>query len=227
MTISPVLIAYGVNAFGRREILGASVSLSEAEVHWRQFLESLTKRGLTGVELFISDSHTGLTGALRAIFPSVPWQRCQFHMMQNAMKYAPKKALLSPLIETMRDIFNAKNRQEARQTVKQAVSSLSQSAPEFVSWLENNIEEGLTCFSFPKEHRKRLRTSNSLERVNREVKRRSRVAVLFPNAESALRLVTGVLIEIHEEWITGKSYLDMSLGREEESGLKIEKQQAV
>lgn len=222
-----VLIAYGVNAFGRREILGASVSLSEAEVHWRQFLESLTKRGLTGVELFISDSHTGLTGALRAIFPSVPWQRCQFHMMQNAMKYAPKKALLSPIIETMRDIFNAKNRQEARHRVKQAASSFSQSAPDFVSWLEDNIEEGLTCFSFPKEHRKRLRTSNSLERVNRGVKRRSRVAVLFPNAESALRLVTGVLIEVHEEWITGKSYLDMSLGREEASGLKIEKQQAV
>ena len=100
---------------------------------------------------------------------------------------------------------------------------VSQSAPEFVVWLEENIEEGLTCFSFPREHRRRLRTSNSLERVNREVKRRSRVAVLFPNAESALRLVTGVLIEIHEEWITGKSYLDMGLCSDEKSGLKIEK----
>ena len=224
-----VLIAYGVNAFGRREILGASVSLSEAEVHWRQFLESLVKRGLTGVELFTSDSHTGLTNALKAIFPSVPWQRCQFHMMQNAMSYVPKKKMMDPIVETMRDIFGARNLTDARKKVKEAVVNFSQSAAEFAAWLESNIEDGLTCFSFPKEHRKRIRTSNSLERVNREIKRRTRVAVLFPNAQSALRLVTGVLIEIHEEWMTGKMYLDMSLSKDEsrDMALKTEERLAV
>lgn len=113
------LIAYGVNIFGRREILGASISLSEAEVHWRQFLESLVKRGLRGVELCISDSHTGLTNALRTIFPSVPWQRCQFHMMQNALGYAPKKKMVDQIVESMRDIFNAKNLVEARKRIKE------------------------------------------------------------------------------------------------------------
>lgn len=216
-----VLIAYGVNTFGRREILGASIGLSEAEVHWRQFLESLVKRGLTGVKLFTSDSHTGLTNALKAIFPSVPWQRCQFHMMQNAMSYVPKKKMMDPIVETMRDIFNAKNLIDARKKVKEAVVHFSQSAAEFVVWLESNIEEGLTCFSFPKEHRKRIRTSNSLERVNREIKRRTCVAVLFPNAQSALRLVTGVLIEIHEEWITGKMYLDMSLSKDKNTDVEL------
>ena len=210
----PVLIAYGVNMFGKREILGASTSLSEAEVHWRQFLESLVKRGLTGVELFTSDSHSGLRNALRAIFPSVLWQRCQFHMAQNALKYAPKKGMIEPIAEALREIFNARNLRESRMRVKEVADNFSKAAPEFVEWLEGNIEEGLTCFQFPKEHRKRIRTSNSLERVNREIKRRTRVAVLFPNAESALRLVTGVLTEIHEEWITGKMYLDMSCSME-------------
>lgn len=114
-----VLVAYGVNVFGRREILGASVSLSEAEVHWRQFLESLVRRGLTGVELFISDDHSGLTNALKTIFPSVPRQRCQFHMMQNALSYAPKKNMIDPIVESMREIFNAKNLTESRKRVKE------------------------------------------------------------------------------------------------------------
>lgn len=120
-------------------------------------------------------------------------------MMQNAMSYVPKKAMIDPIVEAMRDIFNSKNSREACKKVKEAAVNFSRSAPEFVDWLEKNIEDGLTCFSFPKEHRKRIRTSNSLERVNREIKRRTRVAVLFPSAQSALRLVTGVLIEIHEE----------------------------
>lgn len=223
-----VLIAYGVNIFGKREILGASTSLSEAEVHWRQFLESLVKRGLTGVELFTSDSHTGLTNALRAIFPSVLWQRCQFHLAQNALRYAPKKEMITPISEALRDIFNARNLEESRKRVKETADNFSIAAPEFVKWLEENIEEGLTCFQFPKEHRKRIRTSNSLERVNREIKRRTRVAVLFPNAESALRVVTGILTEIHEEWITGKMYLDMSCSMEDfDEETKLEERKVV
>lgn len=216
-----VLVAYGVNAHGKREVLGASVSLSEAEVHWREFLTSLQKRGLSGVQLVTSDDHAGLRAALRSVFPSTPWQRCQFHLAQNAQAYAPKKYMRTEIAEAMRSIFNSTTLATAQQMVKSVIEEYYKKAPEFAEWLEHNIDEGLTCFRFPQQHRKKIRTSNGVERVNREVKRRTRVAVLFPNKESALRLVTGILIEIHEEWITGKQYLDMEeLEREQNSSLK-------
>jgi transposase-like protein len=204
-----VLIAYGVNIFGRREILGASISLSEAEIHWRIFLDGLVKRGLSGVKLITSDDHSGLKAALQSVLPSVPWQRCQFHMSQNAQHYAPKKYMREEIASAMRNIFNSPSIETAETMINHTVKEFEKSAPEFVKWLENNISEGLTCLSFPQKHRKKIRTSNGIERVNREVKRRTRVAVLFPNDASALRLVTAVLMEIHEEWITGRQYLDM------------------
>jgi transposase-like protein len=207
-----VLIAYGINQFGKREILGCSVGLSEAEVHWRTFLESLQKRGLIGLELVTSDDHAGLRAALRSVFPSVPWQRCQFHMSQNAQHYVAKQHLRQEVAGAMKDIFNSSSLLTAQTMVKEVGKRFAKKAPEFVKWLEENINEGLTCYRFPKKHRKRIRTSNGAERVNREVRRRTRVAVLFPNEASALRLVTAVLIEIHEEWITGKIYLDMTRG---------------
>lgn len=213
-----VLIAYGINYFGRREILGASIRLSEAEIHWRSFLESLQKRGLSGIELITSDDHAGLRSALRGVFPSIPWQRCQFHMSQNAQHYAPKKHLREEIACAMKDIFNSPSFSSARAMAKEIEARFSDRAPEFTKWLSENIEEGLTCYRFPKKHRRKIRTSNGVERINREIKRRTRVAVLFPNGESALRLVTAVLMEIHEEWITGKMYLDIS--REDEGTLK-------
>lgn len=205
-----VLVAYGINLFGRREILGASVSLSEAEVHWRQFLESLQRRGLSGIKLITSDDHAGLRAALRTIFPTTLWQRCQFHLSQNAQAYAPKKHMRLEIADGMRSIFNSDSLDSAEMAIKRVASRYARSAPEFVTWLEENVREGLTCYQFPEGHRRRIRTTNGVERVNREVKRRTRVATLFPNKESALRLVTGVLMEIHEEWVTGKRYLDMS-----------------
>jgi len=204
-----ILLAYGVNPEGRREILGASASLSEAEVHWRSFLEHLQSRGMKGLRLIISDDHAGMKKARNAVFPSVPWQRCQFHLCQNAQSYAPKKTMRAEIAETMREIFNSPTLEMARAMKREAIQKYEKSAPEFAKWLEENVEEGLTIYQFPKEHRRKLRTSNGIERVNREIKKRTRVAVLFPNKESALRLVTGVIIEIHEEWITGKVYLDM------------------
>ena len=205
-----VFIAYGVNAFGRREIVGVSVSLSEAEVHWREFLKSLQQRGLSGLELITSDDHAGLRAALRSVFPSVKWQRCQFHLSQNAQQYVPKKSLREEVAGAMRDIFNSSTLAAAEQMIKEVSSRFAKSAPEFSVWLEENACEGLTCYQFPKKHRKRIRTNNGVERINREVKRRTRVAVLFPNGASALRLVTSVLMEIHDEWVTGKTYLDMT-----------------
>lgn len=205
-----ILLAYGVTPEGKREILGASASLSEAEVHWREFLKHLQARGLSGVRLIISDDHAGLKNARMAVFPSVPWQRCQFHLAQNAQSYAPKKTMRTEIADTVREIFNSPTLEMAQEMKRRAIDKYQKRAPEFAKWLEENIDEGLTVFQFPKEHRKRIRTSNGMERVNREIKRRTRVAVLFPNKESALRLVTGVIIEIHEEWVTGKQYLDMS-----------------
>ncbi|WP_228547123.1 IS256 family transposase [Candidatus Neptunochlamydia vexilliferae] len=204
-----VLLAYGVTPEGKREILGASASLSEAEVHWREFLSGLQKRGMRGVRLIVSDDHAGLKSARKAVFPSIPWQRCQFHLAQNAQSYAPKKSMKGEIAETMRGIFNSPTLEMAEEMKNRAIKEYEKTAPEFSKWLEENVDEGLTVYQIPKEHRKKLRTSNGIERVNREIKRRTRVAVLFPNTESALRLVTGVIIEIHEEWVTGKRYLDM------------------
>lgn len=218
-----VLVAYGVNLFGKREVLGASISLSEAEVHWREFLGGLVKRGLAGVELVTSDDHAGLKAALRSTFSSVPWQRCQFHMSRNAQQYAPKKYMREEIAEAMRDIFNSPSLQAAEGMVAHTVQQFDTSAPEFVKWLEDNILEGLTCLNFPKNHRKKIRTSNGIERVNREIKRRTRVAVLFPNDASALRLVTAVLMEIHEEWVTGRQYLNMEEIKDSESEAKVKK----
>lgn len=213
-----ILLAFGIRPDGKREILGASASLSEAEVHWRAFLESLQARGMKGVRLMISDNHSGLRAARKSVFPSLPWQRCQFHLAQNAQAYSPKQSMREEIAETVREIFNSPTQELALEMKRKAIEKYLKRAPSFSKWLEENIDEGLTVFSFPKEHWRRIRTSNGMERVNAEIKRRTRVAVLFPNPESALRLVTGVIIEIHEEWITGKQYLDMNplLKREEE-----------
>jgi putative transposase len=206
-----VLLGYGVNSEGKREIVGASASLSEAEVHWRDFFKNLQSRGMSGLQLIISDDHAGLQNARKTVFPSVPWQRCQFHLAQNAQSYAPKKSMKRELAEVVREIFNSPTLEMALELKRRAIESYRKKAPEFAKWLEENIDEGLTVYQFPKEHWKKIRTSNGIERVNKEIKRRTRVAVLFPNKESALRLVTGVIIEIHEEWITGKQYLDMNM----------------
>jgi putative transposase len=204
-----ILWAYGVTASGRREILGVSASLSEAAEHWKEFMESLQTRGLTGVKVIISDDHTGLRSAREACFAGVLWQRCQFHLSQNAQSYAPKKSMKKEISVTMRKIFESKTREEAEKNRLEAMEQYHKKAPEFAEWLEENIDEGLTIYERPQEHRVRLRTTNGLERANRELKRRTKVVGIFPNKESALRLVTARLIEIHEDWLTERHYLNM------------------
>ena len=204
-----VLIASGVLATGHRVLLGVSVSLSEAEIHWRTFLEGLVKRGMHGVEMIISDSHSGLRSARRAVFPSIPWQRCQFHLQQNAQSYVPKRSMKKEVADKIRYIFNAENKPRAMEMLKEAAAHYEKSAPDLSIWMEENIAEGLTVFDFPEHHRKKIRTTNSLERINREIKRRTRVATLFPNEASCERLVSAILMEISEEWETGRAYLKM------------------
>lgn len=202
-----VLIASGVDTVGKRQILGVSVATSEAEIHWRTFLTSLVERGLAGVQLIISDDHSGLGAARRAVFGGVPWQRCQFHLQQNASAYVPRVEMRAEVAADIRAVFNAPDLGVAQQQLRAIVEKYKKTASKLAEWLERAIPEGLTVFSFAAAHRRLIRTTNSLERVNQEVARRTRVARVFPNEASLLRLVSAVLMEISEEWEAGKVYL--------------------
>lgn len=204
---SAVLVAYGIDSEGQRHILGVSVSLSEAEVHWRNFLQQLVSRGLHGLQGITSDAHSGLKAALRSVFPSVRWQRCQFHLQLNAQGYIPRVSMKKEVATAIRNIFNAPDREEANRLLNLTVTNYEKSAPQLSQWMENSIPEGLTIFSFPAAHRRLLRTTNLPERVNREIKRRTRVVGIFPSAESCERLVSAILVETSEEWASGKRYL--------------------
>lgn len=203
-----VLIAIGIRRDnGKRMILGASTALSENEVHWRSFLTSLRERGIGIPDLITSDAHEGLKAALRATLNASPWQRCQFHLQQNAQAYIPKVSMRQHVAADIRYIYNARNRPEADNRLNETVEKYSTSAPELARWMESAIPDGLTIFSFPENVRRRLRTSNMCETLNSQIKRRTKVAGLFPNEASILRLVSAVLMDISEEWESGKTYL--------------------
>jgi len=205
------LIAYGIcSDTGKRIILGISCALSEAEVHWRDFLNGLKERGIGIPDLVTSDAHSGLRAALKAALSGTPWQRCQFHLQQNAQQYVTKQDLKIKVAADIRAIFNADDRAHAEQRLKDFVKTYSESQSKLATWAEENLPEGFTVFSFPESHMKRLRTSNACENVNGQIKKRTRVVGLFPSDESLLRLVTGVLIEISETWETGKVYLSLN-----------------
>ena len=202
-----VLSAIGIDSQGRRSVLGVSVSLSEAEVHWRDFLSSLQARGLHGVQLIVSDSHAGLKAACAARFTGVAWQRCQFHLRHNALHLVTRQHQKTEVAEGLRAVFNAPDRAEAQRRLLLLVQQYEQSMPKLSQWLEEHVTEGLTIFAVSVEQRRYLRTTNMLERLHKEIKRRTRVATLFPNEASLLRLVSAVLAETSEEWECGKVYL--------------------
>jgi putative transposase len=204
-----VLIATGVSVEGHRSVLGVSVSLSEAEAHWREFLSSLKGRGLHGVIMITSDDHQGLKAALKSVFNGVSWNRCHVHLQRNASAYVPKVAMRGAAARDIANILSAPNKDEARRLLDLAVEKYRSKAPRLSSWMEENIPEGFTVFMLPYAMRRRLRTTNMLERLNREIKRRTRVASLFPNEASLLRLVSAILMETSEEWETSKKYLTL------------------
>jgi len=204
-----LLTAIGIGTDGKRSVLGCSVQLSEAETHWRKFLESLLKRGMHGVKLVVSDDHAGLKAARQAVMTGVPWQRCQFHTIRNAMAHVPKVAMRSEVARDLRRIFDADEPAEAERRLKDVVNRYQKTAPQLAAWLEHAIPEALTVLAIPAAHQRRLRTTNSLERLNREIKRRTRVATLFPNEASLLRLASAVLSEINDDWETERAYLNM------------------
>ncbi len=197
-----VLSAVGVGPDGRRRVLGVSVALSEAEVHWRAFLEDLVARGMRGVRFITSDDHAGLEAARKAVLGGAVWQRCQFHLAQNAIHHAPTVAIRKRIGGQLREIWNAENLAAAEAELKSLVEAYRNKAPELAAWLEVAIPEGLAVLTLPEHHRKRMRTSNPIERaVQQELKRRTVKVRVFPNNASLLRLVTAVLVEIDETWL--------------------------
>ena len=207
-----VLVAVGVGLSGHRKVLGVSILLGEQEVHWRAFLESLLKRGLRGVKLVISDDHSGLKAARQAVLGGIPWQRCQFHLQQNAQAYVPRKDMQAEVAADIRNIFNAPDHSRAQEYLREAITKYQKTASKLANWMENNIPEGLTVYSFPAAHRRLIRTTNGLERLNREIKRRTRVVSIFPNEAACLRLVSAILMETSDEWEGGKIYLNLEAG---------------
>ena len=203
-----VFTAIGIRrSDGRRMALGVSAAISEAEPHWRAFIASLKARGIGIPDLVTSDAHEGLKAALRATLNATPWQRCQFHLQQNAQAYVPRIEMRATVAADIRTIFNSEDLAHAEARLAQLIGKYRKTAPALAKWMETAIPEGLTVMRFEEPLRKRLRTSNMCENLNRQIKRRTRVAGLFPNEKSVLRLVTAILMETSEEWETGKIYL--------------------
>lgn len=204
-----VLIAIGINQEGYRDILGLSVALSEHEVHWREFLSDLQQRGLHGIKLLISDDHAGLKAARKAILPGIPWQRCHFHLQQNAQSYVTTHDKKREVGNVIRSILTAPDIESARDLLARAIKTYEEKMPKLAAWMEKNIPEGFTHFDFPEKHQRRIRTSNPLERLNKEIRRRTKVVGIFPNTESCERLISAVLMEKAEDWLSGWRYLEM------------------
>ncbi len=198
-----VLSAVGIGPDQRRRVLGVSCAVSEAEVHWRGFLESLVARGMRGVAFIVSDDHPGLGAARKAVLGGASWQRCQFHLAQNAIHHAPSLAIRKRIGKELRRVWDAADLKAAEAELERLAESYRDKAAKLALWLEDAIPEGLAVFSLPERHQKRMRTSNPMERsIQQEIKRRTVKVRVFPNEASLERLVTAILVEIDEKWAT-------------------------
>lgn len=208
-----VLVAIGINWEGRREVLGVELANRESRNSWRDFLMGLKKRGLRGVELAITDDHAGLKKAVAEILPEAAWQRCYVHFLRNALDYLPRKADNDCLME-LRWVYDRRNLEEVRSDLKAWIKKWQKRYPKLCDWVEESIEETLTFYRWPLAHHKHLKSTNMLERINQELKRRTCVIRIFPNAASCLRLIRALTVEIHEDWIEQHRYLNMECLRE-------------
>ena len=205
-----VLVAIGINWEGRREVLGVELAGRETQTSWRDFLLRLKERGLSGVELVISDDHAGLKRAVQEVFTRSAWQRCYVHFLRNALDHLPRKADDDCLTE-LRWLYDRKDEEEARRDLASWLKKWQEKYPRLCDWVEGNIEETFTFYRQPREHHKHLKSTNLLERLNQEIKRRTLVVRIFPNEASALRLILALAVEQHEEWIEQHRYLNMDL----------------
>jgi transposase-like protein len=200
-----VVIAIGVRETGEREILAVDLGAAEDEAFWKAFLRGLVSRGLKGVALVISDAHEGLKQAVAAVLTGAAWQRCRVHFMRNVLAHVPKTD--KPIVAAgIRTIFAQPNQEAARQQMAEVLAAMEPRWPKAAVVLANGEEEVLTYMTFPIEHWTRIYSTNPLERLNREVKRRTDVVSIFPDADSVLRLVGSILIEVHDEWQAGRRY---------------------
>jgi putative transposase len=209
-----VLVAIGINWEGRRNVLAVELAERESASSWRKLLVSLRQRSLQGVEFVVSDDHAGLRRAIQEVLPEAVWQRCYVHFLRNALDYLPRKAD-DDCLQELRWIYDRRDAQEARQDLAAWLLKWGKRYPKLCVWVEENIEETLSFYRLPRQHHKNMKSTNMLERLMEELKRRTLVVRIFPNAEACLRLVRALAVEIHENWIEAMQYLNMEPLREQ------------
>ena len=208
-----VLVAIGINWEGRRCVLGVELANRESLSSWREFVLGLKQRGLRGVEFVVSDDHAGLRQSIQQLLPEAVWQRCYVHFLRNALDYLPRKAD-DDCLKELRWIYDRRDSTEAHQDLSAWLSKWQGKYPKLCDWVEANIEETLSFYRLPLPHHKHMKSTNMLERLNEEIKRRTHVVRIFPNEASCLRLVLALAMETHENWIEATRYLNMELLRE-------------
>jgi putative transposase len=217
-----VVVAVGVSSEGRRETLGMAVGPAETEAFWTEFLRSLVRRGLSGVRLVVSDAHEGLKQAIAKVIGAT-WQRCRVHFMRNALAHVPRKQH-SMVAAVIRTAFVQENQQEARQQWRETADKLRERFAKVAELMDSAEDDVLAFMSFPKEHWPQLASTNSLERLNKEIKRRSRVVGIFPNNAAIMRLVGTLLAEQTDEWQVTRRYMSQEtlarvLSKEDQANL--------
>jgi putative transposase len=208
-----VLVAIGIDWDGRRQVLGVELANRETRSSWRDFLMGLRERGLQGVEFIVADDHAGLKAAICEVFPAGAYQRCYVHFLRNALDYVPRK-VDDDCLQELRWLYDRRDLAEARTDLAAWIGKWQAKYARLVAWVEENIEETLTFYRLPRQHHKHLKSTNMLERLNEEIKRRTHVVRIFPNAESCLRLIRALCVETHENWLEAHRYLNMDYLRE-------------
>ncbi len=213
ITSQAVQVAIGVNWEGRRCVLGVELANRESQSSWKEFLLGLKQRGLHGVQCVLSDDHAGLRKSIPEVLPEASWQRCYVHFLRNALDHLPRKKDDDCLTE-LRWIYERRDVEEARRDLGVWLGKWESRYPKLCNWAEANIEETLTFYRLPQQHHKHLKSTNMLERINQELKRRTLVVRIFPNAASCLRLIRALAVEIHEDWVEATRYLNMEVLKE-------------
>lgn len=213
ITSQAVLIAVAVDWEGRRQVLAVALANRESRSSWGDFLLALKARGLHGVEFVVSDDHPGLKKAIQEILPQAAWQRCYVHFLRNALDYVPRK-VDDDCLQELRWLYDRRELAEVRRDIAQWLAKWQGKYAKLCAWVEDNIEETLTYYRLPLAHHKHMKSTNMLERLNQEIKRRTHVVRIFPNAESCLRLIRALAVETHENWLEATRYLNMEHLRE-------------
>jgi putative transposase len=209
-----VLVAVGIDWDGRRQILAVELASRESRSSWKSFLLALRERGLHGIEFVVADDHAGLRAAIREVIPEAAFQRCYVHFLRNALDHLPRKAD-DDCLQELRWIYDRRELAEARADLAAWLKKWSPRYEKLTGWVEENIEETLTYYRLPRQHHKHMKSTNMLERLNEEIKRRTRVVRIFPNDGSCLRLVRALAVEMHENWLEANRYLNMDDLREQ------------